>query len=338
MSEFFGGLDRYKAGGKGGSELGAYLRLYNGGRYTIDRIARGSFAVPNWSACFLGGVQPGPIQRIARDAADDGLLQRFIYCVPDRQGRGLDRAPDQAALDRYATLFPSLAGFLPAAAIGSDQIRPIVLSAEAHTHREGIDALAQALSAMPDTSARLRASFGKWPGLFARLCLIFHLIDIADMRARGETAPPPQVVAEPTAQRVAAFMREIVLPHMLRAEAVMFCTDQTGHAQWIAGYILAKRMERIEARDVVQAYRAMRAPEARRELNAVMAALVSMAWLDPEEPSNPAKGVSAWRVNPAVHVLFAERGWAEAERRAKAREDMAETVAQLRAARTAKAA
>jgi hypothetical protein len=58
MSEFFANLDRYRAGGRGGGDRGAYLRLYNGGRYVIDRIGRGSFAIPNWSACFLGGIQP----------------------------------------------------------------------------------------------------------------------------------------------------------------------------------------------------------------------------------------------------------------------------------------
>ncbi len=87
MTEFFGNLDRYKAGGKGGGDRGAYLRLFNGGPYTIDRIGRGAFTVPNWSACFLGGIQPGPIQRIAKDAAEDGLLQRFLYVVPERKAQ-----------------------------------------------------------------------------------------------------------------------------------------------------------------------------------------------------------------------------------------------------------
>ena len=33
MSEFFANLDRY-SGGKGSGDRGAYLRLYNGGRWT----------------------------------------------------------------------------------------------------------------------------------------------------------------------------------------------------------------------------------------------------------------------------------------------------------------
>jgi hypothetical protein len=115
MSEWLGNLDRYRAGGKGGGDRGAYLRLYNGGRYTVDRIGRGSFVIPNWSACFIGGIQPEPIQRIARDTADDGLLQRFLFVVAANQLEGEDRTPDRAALDRYAALFPALAILHPPA-------------------------------------------------------------------------------------------------------------------------------------------------------------------------------------------------------------------------------
>jgi hypothetical protein len=59
MSEWLAGFDRYKSGGRGGGDRGAYLRLYNGGRYTVDRIGRGSFSVPNWSACIIGGIGSG---------------------------------------------------------------------------------------------------------------------------------------------------------------------------------------------------------------------------------------------------------------------------------------
>jgi hypothetical protein len=330
MSEFFGALDRYKSGGSGSGDRGAYLRLYNGGRYTVDRIMRGSFAVTNWSACFLGGIQPGPIQRIAREAADDGLLQRFIYCVPSGQQKGVDQAPNQSAIQRYEQLFPALVALHPAKAAGGDYFPAIVLHADAHFHREEIDALAQAMSAMPDTSGRLKAAFGKWPGLFARLCLVFHLIGVADQRAKGANATIPTVISDATAGMAASFMREIVLPHQLRAEAVMFSTDQTGHARWIAGYILSHGMERVSIRDVVRSYKTLSAPEARRELDAVMASLVSVSWLEPEEPSNPAKGVSAWTVNPIVHSRFAARAKAEAERRAKAKEQIAEAVERFR--------
>jgi hypothetical protein len=338
LSEFFGNLDKYTPGGRGSGDRGAYLRIYNGGRYTIDRIGRGSFVVPNWSACFLGGIQPGPIKRIARDSAEDGLLTRPMYCVPDRQSPSLDRTPDRVALKRYDALFPALAELQPATAIGTGCIMPVRLHADAQRHRKAIDELARALSAVPDTSLRLKATFGKWPGLFARLCLTFHLIDIADLRARGEEAPDLYVISDRTAEKVADFMREIVLPHLMRAEAIMFTTDQSGHARWVSGFILSKRLDRITTRDVMMNYRQLRAPEARRELDAVMASLVAVGWLEPEVSSNPAKPVTSWQVNPAVHVAFAKRAETEAARRSDEREKIAKAIAEVRMERNQEAA
>ena len=324
MSEFFGALDQYKAGGKGGSDRGAYLRFYNGGRYTIDRVMRGSFVVPNWSACFLGGIQPGPIQRIAKEAAEDGLLQRFMYCVPDHQSEGEDRAPDHDAITAYNAIFPVLVGLHPQHRPGTKDAQSVVFHAEAHQHREQIDALASTMMLMPDTTPRLKAALGKWPGLFARLCLTFHLIEIATSRANGDQGGSMIVISAGTAKQVADFMRDIILPHMLRAHAVMFSTDQTGHARWIAHYILARNLERITTRDIGRAYRELRAPEAKRELDSVMGSLVAVGWVEPENPDNPVKPVNSWRVNPAVHSIFAEKAKAEANRRLEVRKKIEE--------------
>ncbi len=107
----------------------------------------------------------------------------------------------------------------------------------------------------------------------------------------------------------------------------MFSTAQTSHARWIAGLILARGQPRIAARDVVQAYGALRAPEAKRELHDVMEGLVSVGWLRPEPQANPARPPSAWRVNPAVHTVFAERARREREARRQAQAETRETIA-----------
>jgi hypothetical protein len=334
MAEFIANLDRYRAGGRGGGDRGAYLRLYNGGRHTIDRIGRGSFAVPNWSACLLGGIQPEPIQRIAKDSDDDGLLQRFAYCVPGARPPGVDRKPDPKALQRYEGLFTQLVALHPPRPPGGGHPGAVVLHEQAHQHRENIEALARAMAALPDTSPRLRAVFKKWPGLFARLCLTFHLIAIADARQTSTQGPFLEVVPEATARQVADFMHDILLPHLLRAERLMFGTAQTTHAQWIAGHILAHRLDRITTRDIVRAYRALAAPEARDELAAVMASMVAIAWLEPEAPNNPVKQVLAWRVNPAVHIAFEARAEREREQRDNAREQLAADIEVLRQRRS----
>ena len=209
------------------------------------------------------------------------------------------------------------------------QIEIVVFHADAQQHREAVELRAEVMAQLPDTSTQLQSAYGKWPGLFARIALTFHLIEIADAHATGTASPYPLVISEQTARRAAAFMLEIALPHLLRAHRLMFSTAQTGHAQWIAGYILAERLERITSRDVVRAYGSLRAPEARDELAAVMASLVTIGWLEPEVPTNPAKPVSAWAVNPAVHVRFADRAEREQARREKAREDLAAYFAAL---------
>lgn len=335
LAEFFAGFDRYRNGGRGGSDRGAYLRLYNGGRYTIDRIGRGSFAILNWSASMLGGVQPGPIQRIAREADDDGLLARLLYAVASQQTAGLDRRPDREALQRYQALFPALAALHPATLQGAHAgAAVVVLHADAHRHRMMIEDLARSMSAMPDTSNRLKAAFGKWPGLFARIALTFHLIEIADCRARGASQPVLDVLSEANARSAAHYLRDIILPHLLRADAVMFSTVQAGHARWIAGFILAKGLRRITRRDIVQHYGALKPPEALRELLQVMESLVTMGWLEPEEPTNPTRPPPGWQVNPAIFTKFAGRAEHERIARANTRNEIARAVSQFKAMRS----
>jgi hypothetical protein len=343
MSEFFANLDRYNAGGRGGGDRGAYLRLYNGGRWTTDRVIRGNFAVENWSACLLGGIQPEPIRRIAHETADDGMLQRMLYHVgTEEPDDGIDKKPDHRAYERYESIITYLAVLAPKKGING-RINPIVLHADARPYWDGHRQLLKGVTAMPDTSGRMKAALDKWPATFCRIALAFHMIEAAD-RAITSTAaglqvmPVPDVLPPETARRTAAYMRDVLLPHLRRADELMFSTIQSEHAKWIAGYILARKLDQIQMRDIIQAYRPLRQPERAAERESVLTSLVITGWLDPILPSarNPAKPVTTWQVNPRVHLLYAERAEAEEKRRAEARKAIAAAAALLAPATKAK--
>jgi hypothetical protein len=249
--------------------------------------------------------------------------------VPPPQGIGKDQTPDRNALNAYQDIFPALAALRPVRT-GLGHPTTVALHADAHAAREDVDTLARVMAAMPDTSPRLQSTFGKWHGLFARLCLTYHLVEVAAARSRGEIGPPAEVVSLDTAARVRSYMRQILAPNLLRAEAIIFATKQTDHASWIAGHILANRLDRIAARDVVQSYRQLRAPEHRDTLNNTMDGLCTLGWLAPVPTSNVAKPPVTWIVNPAVHLNFAEWGNSERDRRAEVREAIARHVASQR--------
>jgi hypothetical protein len=319
-------MDRYSTSK---TDDGAYLRLYNGGRFSVDRIGRGSFVAKSWSGCILGGIQPDPIQRIAARAAHDGLLQRFMYDVPASQSGGLDRAPDYPAIVAYRDLFPALAALHPAHDKETSRPEVVVLHRDAHAAREDINLLAVVMAAMPNASKQLQSALGKWPGTFARLCLTFHLIEIAAARAKGDLGPPVVAVSPDTARRVQAYMRAVLAPNLLRADATMFSSQQSEHAAWIAGYILANKLTTVTAREIAKDYRALKAPEQRDALDSTMLSLCVVGWLEAEEPASPAKLPTRWRVNPRVHIAYAERAEAERKRREAVRDAIAKHVASL---------
>jgi len=206
---------------------------------------------------------------------------------------------------------------------------------DAHAVRESVNALAVTMAAMPDASPRVKSAFGKWPGLFARVCLTFHLIEVADAKARGNIGPPVGVVSADTANRVRAYMREILAPMLLRAEAIMFATEQSAHALWIAKFIIAQGEDRITARDIVQSYRPLRAPEDRATLDSIMDSMCVIGWLRPEPLRGTAIKPSAWRVNPQVHVNFAAQAAAERGRREQVRQAVEANMAENRARKAA---
>lgn len=93
-----------------------YLQAWSGGRYTFDRIGRGTVTVEDARLSIVGGIQPGPLVELMRQArrgaADDGMIERFLVAWPDSPGawREVDRDPDSSAWRRVWEAFDRLDG------------------------------------------------------------------------------------------------------------------------------------------------------------------------------------------------------------------------------------
>lgn len=91
-----------------------YLQAWSGGRYTFDRIGRGTVTVDDARLSIIGGIQPGPlselVQQARRGAADDGMIERFLIAWPDAPGewREVDRWPDTGGKRRAWETFERL--------------------------------------------------------------------------------------------------------------------------------------------------------------------------------------------------------------------------------------
>jgi hypothetical protein len=302
LSGWFGSFDAYRERGAN-KDRGDWLELFNGGPRAIDRISRGAVAVPNWSACLLGGIQPEPMRRLAGRMADDGLVQRFLVVHSRRTGAGEDRAPDEIAIHGYRDLIGSLVDSRP-----NPDGSPVTLSDDAHEHRELVMHVVERIMILPDTSPAFRAHLSKWPGIFARLLLVFHLAECLSTRRS-----PEQPVSGATAEKVASFALDFLLPHAARFYSALFGSgEQTTHARWVAGLILSHRLQQIAPRDVYRAYRDLRGkPD---EIVRVLGILELAGWLEPIEEAR-GRPPRQWLVNDAVHTIFAQRAEAERQRR-----------------------
>jgi hypothetical protein len=108
LTGWFASMDCYRQKGGMSKDRSAYLTAYNGGPLFIDRATQGPRYIPNFSVSLIGGIQPGPMRKIASGFGDDGLLQRIIPLLIRPATNGTDVAPDAAAKEAWDSLCRNL--------------------------------------------------------------------------------------------------------------------------------------------------------------------------------------------------------------------------------------
>lgn len=317
LSGWFGQMDKYAPGKGSQADRGFWLQAFNGGSYSLNRIARGASYIPNCSISLLGGIQPEPMRAIANDTHDDGLVQRMLPVIlrPGRVGRDV---PADGVLSDYERLIERLEVMRTPQRSGAisygESASPLRLSDDARAVREQLEQEhLDLVRALESVSPKLAAHFGKYDGLFARLCVLWHCVD------HCEQLQPPAEVSGDTARRVAAFMERFLRPSAIAFYAGVLGLS-AGHERLVdlATWIVGSGVDEVKPRDVQgasQSFRHVTADEVRL-LCEKLEAFGWGEWTEPAAKSNRPRFV----VNPRVHDLFADRGRAELERRAAARD------------------
>jgi hypothetical protein len=323
LSGWFGSMDKYSNARGAAKDRAFWLEAFNGAPYSVHRVGRGSVYIENLSASLIGGIQPEPIRKVADESADDGLLQRLLPVILKPAVEGRDEEGSEVVFE-YASLINRLhhldrpvrggvaMDFNEAHTQGGFVLR---FDEKAQAYRQELERKHLELQSCESINRKLASHIGKYDGIFARLCVIWHCVEAA-------AGTLPRLISEGTARRAGAFLHGFLLPHAIAFYAgVLGLSNDHGKLEAVAGYILARKLERVTNRDIHHGDRTMRGLS-RPETEAILDQLDALGWVDRvpgPRPSSPPQ----WIVNPVVHIKFAKRAADEAERRARERKIIA---------------
>ena len=322
LSGWFGSMDKFTPGKGSQADRAFWLKAFNGGTYNLNRIARGASQIPNLSISLLGGIQPEPIRKLAADTVDDGLVQRLIPVILRPSEVGMD-VPADGVVTAYDALVRKLHLMQPMVHLGhgqSNRAMPVQFGYGAKEIRERLEREhLELVEALETTSPKLASHYGKYDGLFARLCLLWHCIEHPD------EGVPRMEIGKETAERVAQFMVDFIRPSAVAFYAGLLGMS-AGHEDLVAlaSLIVAKGLDEVRARDAqssTQSFRSMTADQFR----VLCEKLEAFSWLERREPG-PKSSTPRWVVNPRVHQAFADRAKREQERRLAAKKALRDAL------------
>ncbi len=295
------GLLRYldKEGHEGARAF--YLEAWNGnGRYTYDRIGRGTIDIEAAILSVVGGIQPGPLGAYLRaavksGAGDDGLIQRFQLAVwPDhsKQWRNVDRWPNSEAKQRAFETFRLLDSLDPneiGAELDRGDPEAIPFLRFAPDAQEVFDAWRADLEVKVRSGEEhpaIEAHLAKYRSLIPSLALLIHLAD--------HRAGPVQLDALDRAIRWGTYLET----HARRIYSQAVGSDV------VAAHELAKRLRRGEVgesfslRDVYR--RAWTGLASRDEVRPAAEYLEDLGWLMRVQEQTPGRTRTRYLVNPQI--------------------------------------
>jgi hypothetical protein len=291
---WLGSMEKY-AGKGSGADRAFWLQTFDGGPFTVDRIARGEIRVGNLSASLIGGIQPQKLTEL-HGLTSDGLLQRFLPVMMGPSTFPID-APSSESTEEYRRLTRQMIGAGHATLSLTDDALPVL-----EDLRRQIHDLEQVASGF---AAGFQGFLGKLPGLAGSLALILHLMpDPWEQRLHQ--------VSRQTAADVRRLVLQFILPHAYEFYRTAESVTDGDRLQRIASWIVTAGKERFSARDLIRNVRDLRGASL-KDVHLRISPLVAGGWLTPE---NPGPENRVWIVSPAVKRQFEARCHLEEARKA----------------------
>jgi hypothetical protein len=280
-----------------------YIECWSGdGRFTVDRIGRGTLDIPACCVSILATIQPGPLQSYLFDAVnggkgDDGMMPRFQLAVwPDvsPEWRNVDRWPDTSSRQQAFGLIESLA-----------DLEPFTIDADRDDHNpvpflrfnpEAQVAFNEWLADLEYTvragelPVALEAVLAKHRSLVPSLALLIHLAD-------GGTGP----VTVPALDRAVGWARCLFV-HARRIYGAV-PTPEGKHETELLDWIWERDGHRATARELAHGLRRFRGDTARAE--AALDALVKAGigeWVPVPPGPRGGRATRVFRLLPRVTV------------------------------------
>jgi hypothetical protein len=323
---WLGSMDMYRRTGGASRDRGEWLRLFDGGPHTVERIQRGSVHVPNWGVSIMTAATPATMAKVMRQLPEDGLLQRFIPIVARRQ---IITDGDASGLEPLRTAYEQTLRRLyfaePRAHKGA-----VPLSYEAAVHfREWRIENQRLQEALGSITPALESHVAKYPTLLLRLALVYHCAKVVNYEHEGARDPAAWPLPVATLLEAARFLKT-ASRHALALYGSMNGSSATFDlARTIGRAVLASSSDTTERRLLIQRVRAFRAAEP-YEQDAALRLLVDAGWLRPSDSGYELARPARYDINPQVRNLFAREAQAEKARRAAVRDAISDTVTGVR--------
>lgn len=291
--EFASWIGQIDASTKGDAakNRGAWLQLYDGGAYQIDRVVRGSISIPNWGASVLTATTPSALADHMRHLPEDGLIQRFIPVIlatrdhdADGDASAAQRAWSAALTWIYGKVAPATIRFTPEA-------RQLFRATEQR--------LGRMAEATDDTSPALASHIGKHNEMIARIALVFHVFD----------APGTKLLSAQTLAKAVALMEQVRRHSLALFTDVLGSAPETDLARALARSLAADSGQEFVARDWMtqhrQAFKKVKDDRVRR---AAVQLLEDLDWLQVSGTRVYAGWPTRWEVNRNIGRLYAREG------------------------------